>query len=38
MFFEESCDTEDWSINAENSAVHHSNTLIFNICYNNKPF
>ncbi len=38
MISEESCDTEDWSINAENTAVQHSNTLLFNIFYNNKPF
>ncbi len=27
MISEESCDTEDWSNDAENSAAHHSNKL-----------
>ncbi len=27
MIFEESCDTEDWSNDAENSALHHRNQL-----------
>ncbi len=25
MIFEGSCDTEDWSNDAENSALHHKN-------------
>ncbi len=28
---EGSCDTEDWSNDAENSALHHRNKLHFNI-------
>ncbi len=31
MISEESCDTKDWSNDAENSALHHSNKLHFNI-------
>ncbi len=31
MISEGSCDTEDWSNDAENSAAHHSNKLHFNI-------
>ncbi len=27
MISEGSCDTEDWSNDAENSALHHSNKL-----------
>ncbi len=27
MISEGSCDTEDWSNDAENSALHHRNTL-----------
>ncbi len=29
MIFEGSCDTEDWSNDAENSALHHRNKLHF---------
>ncbi len=29
MISEESCDTEDWSNDAENTAAHHSNQLHF---------
>ncbi len=28
------CDTEDWSNDAENSALHHRNKLHFTIYYN----
>ncbi len=28
MISEESCDSEDWSNDAENSDLHYSNTLI----------
>ncbi len=31
MFSEGSCDTEDWSDDAENSALHHRNKLHFKI-------
>ncbi len=31
MISEGSCDTEDWSNDAENSALHHSNKLHFKI-------
>ncbi len=31
MISEESCDTEDWSNDAENSALHHMNKLQFTI-------
>ncbi len=31
MISEETCDTEDWSSDAENSALHHMNKLHFNI-------
>ncbi len=31
MISEGSCDTEDWSNNAENSALHHMNKLYFKI-------
>ncbi len=31
MISEGSCDTEDWSNDAENSALHHRNTLHFKI-------
>ncbi len=31
MISEGSCDTEDWSNDAENSALHHRNKLHFNI-------
>ncbi len=33
-----SCDTEDWSNDAENSALHHRNKLHFKMCYNNKHY
>ncbi len=29
MNSEESCDAEDWSNDAENSALHHRNTFYF---------
>ncbi len=31
MIYEGSCDTEDWSNNAENSDLHHRNKLQFKI-------
>jgi len=31
MISEGSCDTEDWSNDAENSALHHRNKLHFKI-------
>ena len=31
MISEGSCDTEDWSNDAENSALYHSNKLYFNV-------
>ncbi len=34
MISEGSCDTEDWSNDAENSAAHHRNKLSFKIYYN----
>ncbi len=33
MISEGSCDTEDWSNDAENSALHHRNKLHCNIQY-----
>ncbi len=33
MISEGSCDTEDWSKDAENSALHHRNKLHFKILY-----
>ncbi len=36
MTFEGSCDTEDWSIEAENSALHHRNKLHLKIYSNRK--
>ncbi len=33
MISEGSCDTEDWSNDAENSALHHRNKLYFKIYY-----
>jgi len=36
MISEGSCDSEDWSINAENSALHHRNKLLFKINSNRK--
>ncbi len=32
--FEGSCDTEDWSNDAENSDLHHMNKLHFTVYYN----
>ncbi len=29
MISEGSCDTKDWSNDAENSALHHSNSIVF---------
>ncbi len=34
MISEGSCDTEDWSNDAENSAAHHRNKLQFNVILN----
>ncbi len=31
MISEGSCDTEDWSNDAENSAAHHRNKLYFTV-------
>ncbi len=31
MISEGSCDTEDWSNDAENTALHHRNKLYFNV-------
>jgi len=36
MISEGSCDTEDWSNDAENSAMHHRNKLHFKILSNTK--
>ncbi len=37
MITEESCDTKDWSSNdAENSAFHHKNKIVFIIYSNGK--
>ncbi len=36
MISEGSCDTEDWSNDAENSAAHHRHTLHFKIYSNRK--
>ncbi len=36
MISEGSCDTEDWSNDAENSALHHRNKLHFKIYANRK--
>ncbi len=36
MISEGSCDTEDWSNDAENSAAHHRNKLHFTIYSNRK--
>ncbi len=38
MISEGSCDTEDWSNDAENSALHHRNKLHFKIYSNRKIF
>ncbi len=37
MISEESCDTEDWRNDAENSAFHHRNKLHFKIYLKRKP-
>ncbi len=34
MISEASCDTEDWSNDAENSALHQINILLLKIYYN----
>ncbi len=36
MISEGSCDTEDWSNDAENSALHHRNTFYFKRYSNRK--
>ncbi len=36
MISEGSCDTEDWSNDAENSALHHRNKLHFKIYFKKK--
>ncbi len=36
MISEGSCDTEDWSTDAENSALHHRNKLHLHIFFLNK--
>ncbi len=36
MISEGSCDTEDWSNDAKNSALHHRNKLHFKIYSNRK--
>ncbi len=36
MISEGSCDTEDWSNDAENSALHHRNKLHFKMYSNRK--
>jgi len=33
MIYEESSDGEDWSKDAENSALHHINQLYFKVLY-----
>ncbi len=38
MISEGSCDTEDWSNDAKNSASHHRNKLHFKIDSNRKHF
>ncbi len=38
MIYEGSCDTEDWSNDAENSALHHRNKLYFKLHSNRKLF
>ncbi len=37
MISEESCDTEDWSNDDENSALRHRNKLYLKIYLNRKP-
>ncbi len=36
MISERSCDTQDWSNDTENSALHHRNKLHFKMYYNKK--
>ncbi len=36
MISEESCDTEDWRNDAENTALHHRNKLHFTMYSNTK--
>ncbi len=36
--FWRSCDTEDWSYDAENSAVHHKNVIVQYIDIENRYF
>ncbi len=36
MISEGLCEAEDWSNNAEDSALHHRNTFNFKIYYNRK--
>ncbi len=36
MISEGSCDTEDWSNDAENTAFHHKNKLNFKMYWNRK--
>jgi len=36
MISEESCDTEDWSNDDENSVLHYSNKLHFKIYFDRK--
>ncbi len=36
MNSEESCDTEDWSDDVQNSALYHRNALYFKVFYNRK--
>ncbi len=38
MISEGSCDTEDWSNDAENSALHDRNKLYYKVYSNIKPF
>ncbi len=37
MISEGSCDTEDWSNDAENSVLRHRNKLYFKVYSNRKP-
>jgi len=37
MISEGSCDPEDWSNDAENSALHHINKLYFKVYSKRKP-
>ncbi len=36
MIYEGSCDTEDWSKDAENAVLHHRNKLCFKVYKNRK--